>query len=81
MLSSVLKSPRAVEVNIEIVRAFVRLRRILASHVDLAKRLDELERNYDERFRVVFDAIREMMAPPPETRRRRIGFTREPKRK
>jgi len=74
MLSSVLRSQRAVHVNIEIMRAFVRLRQILASHAGLAKRLDELEHKYDAQFRVVFDAIRELMAPPPEPPRKRIGF-------
>jgi hypothetical protein len=74
MLSSVLRGSRAVRVNIEIMRAFVRLRRMLASHAELARRLDELERKYDSQFRVVFDAIRELMAPPPEPRRKRIGF-------
>jgi len=57
MLSSVLRSPRAVQVNIEIMRAFVRLREMLASHRDLARRLDELEQRYDAQFRAVFDAF------------------------
>jgi ORF6N domain len=61
MLSSVLHSPRAVQVNIEIMRTFVRLRRILASHAELAEWLEQLERKYDDQFRVVFDAIRQMM--------------------
>ncbi|MCX5655280.1 MAG: ORF6N domain-containing protein [Planctomycetota bacterium] len=74
MLSSVLRSPRAAHVNIEIMRAFVRLRKILGSHADLARRLAELEKKYDAQFRVVFDAIRELMAPPPEPQRKRIGF-------
>jgi hypothetical protein len=74
MLSSVLRSTRAVRVNIEIMRAFVRLRQMLATHADLAQRLDELEGKYDAQFRVVFDAIRELMAPPPEPPRKRIGF-------
>jgi hypothetical protein len=74
MLSSVLRSPRAVHVNIEIMRTFVRLRQILASHTDLAPRLNKLERKYDAKFRVVFDAIRELMAPPPEPKHKRIGF-------
>jgi hypothetical protein len=65
MLSSVLRSPRAVQVNIEIMRAFVRLRQLLASHEDLARKLDALERKYDAQFKVVFDAIRQLMAPPP----------------
>jgi hypothetical protein len=66
MLSSVLRTPRAVAVNIEIMRAFVRLREMLASHADLARRLDELERKYDRQFAVVFEAIREVMKPPTE---------------
>jgi hypothetical protein len=56
------------------MRAFVRLRQILASHADLARRLDELEKKYDAQFRVVFDAIRQLMAPPPAPPKRRIGF-------
>jgi hypothetical protein len=75
MLSGVLHSERAVEVNIEIMRAFVRLRQILASHRELARKLDLLEKKYDAQFRVVFDAIRQLMAPPTsEQKRRRIGF-------
>ena len=62
MLSSVLRSPRAVLVNIEIMRTFVRLRRILASNAELAERLELLEDKYDEQFRVVFDAIRQLMS-------------------
>ena len=76
MLSSVLNSERAVQVNIEIMRAFVRLRRMIASNKDLAKRLDELERKYNSQFKIVFDAIRQLMASP-DTPRRRIGFHRE----
>jgi hypothetical protein len=64
MLSSVLRSKRAVQVNIEIMRTFVRLREILATHADLARRLDELEKKYDKQFASVFDAIRQLMAPP-----------------
>ena len=73
MLSSVLRSRRAVLVNIAIMRAFVRLRELLATHKDLARRLDDLERKYDVQFKAVFDAIRELMKPadPPK---RRIGF-------
>lgn len=75
MLSSVLSSPRAVAVNIEIMRAFVRLRQLLSRNADLAKRLDELERKYDHHFKVVFDAIRQLMIPPdPPKSGRRIGF-------
>jgi hypothetical protein len=73
MLSSVLRSERAVHVNIAIMRAFVRLRELLASHQDLARRLESLERRYDKRFRVVFAAIRHLMANA-EPKRRRIGF-------
>jgi hypothetical protein len=73
MLSSVLRSERAVQVNIEIMRAFVRLRRILASHADLARKLDALEKKYDVQFKMVFDAIRELMKPP-EPKKRPIGF-------
>jgi len=73
MLSSVLNSKRAIDVNIEITRAFVKLRKILASHADLARRLGELEKKYDKRFRVVFDAIRRLMSPSP-TKRKPIGF-------
>jgi hypothetical protein len=79
MLSSVLRSKRAIQVNIEIMRAFVRLRRILASHVDLARKLEALEKKYDAQFKVVFDAIRELMKPP-ESKKRPIGFlVEEPK--
>jgi len=73
MLSSVLNSERAIKVNIEIMRAFVRLRQILASNKELAKRLDALEKKYDAQFKVVFDAIRQLMTPP-EPKRRPIGF-------
>ncbi|WP_239461589.1 ORF6N domain-containing protein [Occallatibacter savannae] len=73
MLSSVLRSARAVQVNIAIMRAFVKLRELLATHHDLAKRLEELESKYDDQFKIVFDAIRGLMRPP-ERPRRRIGF-------
>jgi hypothetical protein len=76
MLSSVLNSDRAIEVNIQIMRAFVKLREMIASNKELAKRLDELESKYDEQFKVVFDAIRELMAPA-EPKKRKIGFRRE----
>ena len=74
MLSSILRSKRAVLVNVEIMRAFVQLRRILATHADLARKLAALERKYDSQFKSIFDAIRELMAPPPSKLRRRIGF-------
>ena len=79
MLSSVLNSPRAIQVNIAIMRAFVKLRHILAAHTDLARKLDELERKYDARFRVVFDALRQLMNPPRGPRRQ-IGFIVREKR-
>ena len=78
MLSSVLRSKRAVLVNVEIMRAFVRLRRMLASHADLAKKVAALEKKYDAQFKVVFDALRQLMKPP-ESKPRRIGFRPEEK--
>jgi len=77
MLSSVLKSKRAVRVNIEIMRAFVRLRQLLATHTELARRLDQLEARsseHDRQFIVIIDAIRELMEPPPQKKKGRIGF-------
>ena len=74
MLSSVLHSKRAVRVNIEIMRAFVRLRQLLASNANLARKLATLEKKYDAQFRVVFDAIRELMTPPEPKKKRPIGF-------
>lgn len=73
MLSSVLRSKRAVQVNVEIMRTFVRLRRILAENAALARRFDELEKKYDVQFKVVFDAIRKLMQPP-EPKKKPIGF-------
>jgi len=76
MLSSVLRSKRAVQVNITIMRTFVKLRNLLATHEDLKKKLNELERKYqkhDEQIKLVFDAIRELMEPPPKPKRE-IGF-------
>ena len=79
MLSSVLHSRRAVDVNVAIMRAFVHLRQVLSAHHVLVRRIDELERRYDGRFETVFRAIRRLMAPPVpvEEDRRRIGFTVE----
>ena len=74
MLSSVLRSKRAVMVNVEIMRAFMRLRQILASNAALARKLAALEKKYDAQFKVVFDAIRELMAPPEPKQKRPIGF-------
>jgi hypothetical protein len=73
MLSSVLKSERAVRVNIEIMRAFVKLRQILSTNTDLSAKLLELEKQYDAKFKVVFEAIRQLMTPPLKSNRK-IGF-------
>ncbi len=80
MLSSVVRSPRAIHVNIEIMRAFVRMRKLAGTHADVVRRLDALERKYDGRFRAVFDAIRRLVSPadPP---RRRIGFAPKARRR
>ena len=75
MLSSVLTGKRAAQVNIAVMRTFVRLREMLASHKDLARKLDELERKYDHQFKVVFDAIRDLMSPTSSSPKRRIGFS------
>ncbi len=76
MLSSILRSKRAAQVNIEIMRTFVRLRRMLASNADLARKLNDLEKKYNLQFKAVFDAIRQLMTPtlPP---RRPIGFRKK----
>ena len=73
MLSSVLKSKRAVQVNIEIMRAFVRLRRMLSVHKDLERKLTDLEQKYDEQFKIVFEVISQLMTPPAKPRKK-IGF-------
>jgi len=77
MLSSVLHSPRGVQVNIQIMRTFVRLRRMLASNENLARKLAALEKKYDIQFKAVFDAIHQLMAPQQPPKHRRIGFTRD----
>jgi phage regulator Rha-like protein len=74
MLSSVLNSTRAVQVNIAIMRTFVRLRQILATHKDIAEKLQAMERKYDKRFKVVFEILHRLMEPPPEEPKRPIGF-------
>lgn len=76
MLSGILQSPRAVAVNIEIMRAFVRLRNLISSHEELAQKLEILESRYDHQFKVVFDAIREIMRPEVPVKKRRLGFGR-----
>src|SRR3989337_4412137 len=73
MIATILNSPVAVQASIQVVRAFVKLRQILASNKELSKRFDELEKKYDAQLKVVFDAIRQLMAPP-EPKRRKIGF-------
>jgi hypothetical protein len=78
MLSSVLRSPRAVSVNIEIMRAFVQLRKMLLSHADLARKINALESKYDSQFKVVFDALRQLMQPPATKPKRPIGFHAKP---
>lgn len=77
MAANVLNSERAVAASVAVVRAFVRLREMLASNAALAAKLNALERKYDRQFRGVFDAIRELMAPPPEPKRKPIGFQSE----
>jgi len=77
MLSSVLNSDRAIEVNILIMRSFVKLREMISTHKDLAKKLEDLEQKYDSQFKMVFDAIRQLMAPPDPKKKRAIGFGRE----
>ena len=74
MLSSVLHSNRAIHVNIEIMRAFVRLRQMLTTNVVLARQLATLEKKYDAQFKVVFEAIRELMTPPEPKKKRPMGF-------
>jgi len=73
MLANVLNSERATQTSVHVVRAFVRLRQMLASNAELARKLEALEKKYDRQFKVVFDAIRQLMSPP-ETKRREIGF-------
>ena len=77
MLSSVLRSNRAVEVNIEIMRAFVRLRKMLAEHKDLNDRIAQIEKKYDSQFKVIFDAIRQLMTDDNANKTLQIGFIRD----
>jgi hypothetical protein len=77
MAASVLNTRRAVEISVYVVRAFVKLREALSNHAKLERRLLELESKYDRQFKVVFDAIRELMRPPEPAQRRRIGFVRD----
>jgi phosphate uptake regulator len=77
MLASVLHSGRAIQVNIEIMRAFVRLRKLLATHVDLARKIAALEDKYDTQFKMVFEAINELMSEPDEDKKPPIGYLTE----
>lgn len=79
MLSSVLRSHRAIQVNIEIMRAFSRLRHLLASHAELARKIASLERKYDGQFKIVFDALRALMEPPEVPQKGKIGYLSEGK--
>ncbi len=74
MVATILNSPVAVQASIHVVRALVKLREMLATHKVLARKLEEMENKYDAQFKVVFDAIRQLMAPPPEPKKRKIGF-------
>jgi hypothetical protein len=74
MLSGVLNSDRAIAVNIQIMRAFIQLRRMLLTNVDLRHKIEEMEKKYDGQFRVVFDALRKLLEPPPEKAKKIIGF-------
>ncbi len=76
MLASVLNSPIAVQTSILVVRAFIKLRKVLATHKDLVRRMNELEKKYDAQFKIVFDAIRQLMIPPEKTKRK-IGFLKD----
>ena len=73
MLSSVLNSKRAIQVNIQIMRTFTKLREMLLTHKDLQRKIEEMEKKYDQQFKIVFDAIRQLLAPPVKPRRK-IGF-------
>lgn len=80
MLSSVLRSKQAVQVNIQIMRTFVKLRQMLDSNEKLARKLTALEKKYDDHFKIVFEAIRELMVPPEPKQKKQIGFIREDKK-
>jgi hypothetical protein len=74
MVASVLNTPRAIQTSIEVVRAFQRLREMLANHAELRRKLLAMERKYDSQFQEVFEAIRELSAPPPPTKKHKLGF-------
>jgi len=75
MLSSVLKSERAITVNIQIIRTFTKIRELLATHKDLQKKIENMEKKYDHQFQIVFDAIKQLITPS-EIKKRKIGFNR-----
>jgi phage regulator Rha-like protein len=77
MLSGVLRSPRAVQANIAIMQTFVKMRETMISHKDLSRRLDDMERKNNSKFKAIFDALRELMEPPPVPPKRPIGFVRD----
>jgi hypothetical protein len=77
MAASVLNTPLAVAVSVQVVRAFVKLREMISTHKDLAKKLEDLEQKYDSQFKMVFDAIRQLMAPSDPKKKRAIGFGRD----
>lgn len=77
MLSSILNSPRAIKVNIEIMRVFSKLRKLLATHADVERKIAQLEKKYDAQFKAVFDAIRELMIPPEPREKNKIGYLSE----
>jgi len=76
MLSSILNSKRAIQVNIQIMRTFTKIREMLATHKELRQKIGEIEKKYDHQLKVVFDAIRQLMSPP-EAKKRKVGFKRE----
>jgi hypothetical protein len=77
MLSSVLNSKRAIQVNIQIIKTFTRLRQLIATNKEILAKVEEMERKYDTQFKVVFEAIRKQLTPPEEPPKRRIGFSME----
>jgi len=81
MLSSVLNSERAIMVNVQIMRAFAQLRRLLLTNKDLRRKIEEMERKYDKQFAIVFQAIKQLLEPPPEEKRRISGFKVEKQRR
>ncbi len=77
MLSSVLNSQRAIDVNIAIVRAFVKLRKLIESHKNLAEKLEEIEKKYDHQFKIVFDVLKQLMEPEKNESKQEVGFRKE----